>query len=206
MDKEFLYMQKLAGIITESEYAAKLNESDSNKIFHFTFPEGEYQYDMVSSLPSNILGYNMGGGGMPEEEGYVHIDIMDPDGFGEEAIDYGLSDEYNEVYYIKHDLNNYISLPKVSNIVTSKITHYISNQENFTKTINDALSPGGKVIFYADVIDFDMEDRDVSGRNDLNFFKLMTEKYGFRILNNTEKEISINELHQYEEQRIYLKK
>ena len=143
---------------------------------------------------------------MPEEEGYVHIDIMDPDGFGEEAIDYGLSDEYNEVYYIKHDLNNYISLPKVSNIVTSKITHYISNQENFTKTINDALSPGGKVIFYADVIDFDMEDRDVSGRNDLNFFKLMTEKYGFRILNNTEKEISINELHQYEEQRIYLKK
>jgi len=27
MNKEFLYMQKLAGIITESEYAAKLNEN-----------------------------------------------------------------------------------------------------------------------------------------------------------------------------------
>jgi len=26
MNKEFLYMQKLAGVITESEYAAKLNE------------------------------------------------------------------------------------------------------------------------------------------------------------------------------------
>jgi hypothetical protein len=48
---------------------------------------------------------------------------MDPDEFGEEAVDYGLSDEYSEVYYIKHDLNNYISLPKVSSIVTSKITH-----------------------------------------------------------------------------------
>ena len=27
MNKEFLYMQKLAGLITESEYAAKLNEN-----------------------------------------------------------------------------------------------------------------------------------------------------------------------------------
>jgi hypothetical protein len=110
------------------------------------------------------------------------------------------------VYYIQHNLNNYISLPKVSNIVTSKITHYISNQENFTKTINDALSPGGKVIFYADLIDFEMEDEDVSGKNDLNFFKLMTEKYRFKILNQGGEEISIDEVPQYEEERIYLKK
>jgi hypothetical protein len=183
-----------------------LKESISNKIYYFTFDNGEYKYEIVSSLPSNILGYNMGGGGMPEEEGYVHIDIMSPDEFGEEAVDYGLSDEYSEVYYIQHNLNNYISLPKVSSIVTSKITHYISNQENFTKTINDALSPGGKVIFYADLIDFKMEDEDVSGKNDLNFFKLMTEKYGFKILDGTGKEISIDEVSQYEEERIYLKK
>jgi hypothetical protein len=31
MNKEFLHMQKLAGIITESEYAAKLNENESNE-------------------------------------------------------------------------------------------------------------------------------------------------------------------------------
>lgn len=204
--KEKLRMQFLAGVITESEYKSKLDESSSDKIYHFTFPNDEYQYDIVSSFPSNIIGYNMGGGGMPEEEGYVHIDIMDTDEFGEEAVDYGLSDEYSEVYYIKHDLNNYISLPKVSSIVTSKIIHYIPNQENFTKTINDALSPGGKVIFYADVIDFEMEDGDVSGRNDLNFFKLMTENYGFKILDDTGKEISIDEVPQYEEERIYLKK
>ena len=206
MNNEFLHMQKLAGLITESEYQAKLNELSSDKIYHFTFPSGEFEYNVVSSLPSNILGYNMGGGGMPEEEGYVHIDIMNPDEFGEEAVDYGLSDEYNEVYYIKHNLNNYISLPKVQNIVTSKITHYISNQENFTKTINDALSPGGKVIFYADLIDFEMDEEFVSGKNDLNFFKLMTEKYGFKILDSTGKEILVDEVPQYEEQRIYLKK
>jgi len=204
--KEKLRMQFLAGVITENEYKAKLDESSSDKIYHFTFPDGEYQYNIIPSLPSNIIGYNMGGGGMPEEEGYVHIDIMDPDEFGEEAVDYGLSDEYSEVYYIKHDLNNYITLPKVSSIVTSKITHYISNQENFTKTINDALSPGGKVIFYADMIDFEIEDEDISGKNDLNFFKLMTEKYGFKILDSTGKEISLDELPQYEEERIYLKK
>lgn len=198
-------MQFLAGVIAESEYKAKLNESSSDKIYYFTFPDDEYQYDIVPSLPPNITGYNMGGGGMPEEEGYVHVDVMNPDEFGEEAVDYGLSDEYSEVYYIKHDLNNYISLPKIPNIVTSKITHYVSNQENFTKTINDALSPGGKVIFYADVIDFEYVGDD-NGKNDLNFFKLMTEKYGFKILNSAGEEISIDEVPQYEEQRIYLKK
>lgn len=204
--KEILRMQMLAGIITEGQYKSQLDESSPNKIYHFTFPGGEYEYNVVSSLPSNILGYNMGGGGMPEEEGYVHIDIMNPDEFGEEAVDYGLSDEYDEVYYIQHNLNDYISLPKVSNIVTSKITHYISNQENFTKTINNALSPGGKIIFYADLIDFEMDDEDVSGKNDLNFFKLMTEKYEFKILDDTGKEILIDELPQYEEERIYLKR
>jgi len=198
LSEEFKRMQKLAGI--------QLNESPSDKIYHFTFPDDEYQYDTITSLPSNITGYNLGGGGMPEEEGYVHVDIMDPDKFGEEAVDYGLSDEYNEVYYIRHNLNNYISLPKVLNIVTSKITHYISNQENFTKTINDALSPGGEVIFYADVIDFEMKDEEVSGRNDLNFFKLMTEKYRFKIFNGAGEEISIDEVPQYEEERIYLRK
>lgn len=33
MDKEFLYMQKLAGIITESEYAAKLEEIKQDENF-----------------------------------------------------------------------------------------------------------------------------------------------------------------------------
>jgi hypothetical protein len=51
-----------------------------------------------------------------------------------------------------------------------------------------------------------MEDEDVSGKNDLNFFKLMTEKYGFKILNQGGEEISIDEVPQYEEERIYLKK
>jgi hypothetical protein len=206
MNKELIRMQFLSGIITESEYNAKLNESPSSKIYYFTFNNGDYKYETISSLPSNIIGYNMGGGGMPEEEGYVHIDTMSPDEFGEEAVDYGLNEEYNEVYYIQHNLNNYISLPKVPNIITSKITHYISNQENFTKTINDALSPKGKVIFYADLIDFEMEDEDISGKNDLNFFKLMTKKYGFKILDSMGKEISIDEVPQYEEERIYLKK
>jgi hypothetical protein len=30
MSKEFLYMQKLAGVITEGEYKAKMNENESN--------------------------------------------------------------------------------------------------------------------------------------------------------------------------------
>lgn len=33
MDKEFLYMQKLAGIITESEYTAKLEEIKQDENF-----------------------------------------------------------------------------------------------------------------------------------------------------------------------------
>jgi hypothetical protein len=33
MDKEFLYMQKLAGIITESEYKAKLEEIKQDENF-----------------------------------------------------------------------------------------------------------------------------------------------------------------------------
>ena len=33
MDKEFLYMQKLAGIITESEYIAKLEELKQDENF-----------------------------------------------------------------------------------------------------------------------------------------------------------------------------
>jgi hypothetical protein len=33
MDKEFLYMQKLAGIITESEYNAKIEEIKQDKNF-----------------------------------------------------------------------------------------------------------------------------------------------------------------------------
>lgn len=54
MNKEFLYMQKLAGIITESEYAAKLNENifnDEDKALGNLFypsedEEGGYTYDM----------------------------------------------------------------------------------------------------------------------------------------------------------------
>jgi hypothetical protein len=51
-----------------------------------------------------------------------------------------------------------------------------------------------------------MDEEFVSGKNDLNFFKLMTEKYGFKILDSTGKEILVDEVPQYEEQRIYLKK
>lgn len=49
MNKEFLYMQKLAGLITESEYAAKLNENQAlGTLFNSEEDEDgmvEYFYD-----------------------------------------------------------------------------------------------------------------------------------------------------------------
>ena len=52
MNKDFLYMQFLSGVITESEYKAKLNENfnDEDKALRTLFypdedEEGEYTYD-----------------------------------------------------------------------------------------------------------------------------------------------------------------
>lgn len=52
MENEFLHMQKLAGLITESEYQAKINEestyNDNDKalgtLFQFNSEENEYEW------------------------------------------------------------------------------------------------------------------------------------------------------------------
>ena len=66
MNKEFLHMQKLAGIITESEYAAKLNEDmfdDNAKALGILFYPSEdeedgytYDTDAVTNLVKS-MGY-----------------------------------------------------------------------------------------------------------------------------------------------------
>lgn len=54
MNKEFLYMQKLAGLITESEYAAKLNEDEN-----IEFPSWYKSFaEKLSNELNNILKLN----------------------------------------------------------------------------------------------------------------------------------------------------
>jgi hypothetical protein len=47
MNKEFLHMQKLAGIITESEYKAKLNENVDNEFINFLNNNKNEIFDIV---------------------------------------------------------------------------------------------------------------------------------------------------------------
>ena len=53
MGKQFLHMQKLAGLITESEYKQKLNENKFQLGQTVDFPEGTAEIIQISSYLDN---------------------------------------------------------------------------------------------------------------------------------------------------------
>jgi hypothetical protein len=72
MNKEFLHMQMLAGIITEGEYKAQMNEEISD--------------DVKQYLNNAFEVYLEGGDTFEEEPGETHTFIMGSDEFGDDSI------------------------------------------------------------------------------------------------------------------------
>ena len=118
---------------------------------------------------SNLV-YDMGGG---ETSYFDEYNIVIIDNFDEvEVVDsIEANSNADKKLYIKYNLENTYSFPKANKIIISQLVYHLDNIENFAKTVDNSLKPDGKIEFFSDIMD----------KPDIEFIKILTEKYGFKL-------------------------
>jgi hypothetical protein len=197
MDKEILRMQMLAGVITEKQCKAKLNEYDNSsttspKVFildaknNKISPSGMEEINKVSNLI-----YDMGGG---ETSYYDEYNVVIVDNMDENEVLEGLSSssDAEKKLYIKFNLNSSINLPKANKIIISQLVYHLSNLESFAQTVNNSLKDGGVIEFFS--------DRMI--KKDKQFLDILINQYGFQLPDD----ITTQQLSKYKSETLTLQK
>lgn len=197
MEKETLRMQMLAGIITENQYAERLNEYDNSSTSNPTVSILDVNNNEV--IPSSMgevnkvsnLIYDMGGG---ETSYYDEYNVVIVDNMDENEVLESLSDasDAERKLYIKFNLNSPITLPKANEIIISQLVYHLSNLENFAQTVNNSLKDGGKIKFFSDKMI----------KKDKQFLDILVNQYGFHLPDD----ITPQQLSKHKSQTLILQK
>jgi len=159
MNKETLRMQMLAGVITETQYKTRLNESidiipmmsdfikqlverDKPQIFN-----GESNTSYTSNFKLNPKGdiYDFGGADNPIRYGKnMVVDMSDEIGDEEDVEEW--VDENGVEGIIDGDLEEFIKLPPRDGINMTDAYIYFEDPSTVSKTINSSLKSGGILV------------------------------------------------------------